>query len=155
VTSSAPPDISTGLIATALAIAIALSNKAGCNLPWATVRDAISARALKLALRAMAVGLASAQRVKLKLRTTQPSSDEKFRLNPDVLVAQAELKPNEIQDLADNIAEIRKAAGEADLKFLFKLELDGSGKTPDEGIINKLNKLNELLSKISRALSLK
>jgi hypothetical protein len=39
-----------------------------------------------------------------------------------------------------------------DLKFRIKLELDGSGKTPDEGIVNKLN---ELLAKVSKALSLK
>lgn len=157
VTSSALPEVWAGPTATAFAIAVALSNKAGSNLPWVTVRDAIngaiSARAFELALDSAPwpSDFASAQRVKLKVRATPPP-DDKFRLRPNVLVAEAELKANEIQDLADNIAEIRKAAGDVDLKFRIKLELDGSGKTPDEGIVNKLN---ELLAKVSKALSLK
>lgn len=146
----------TNQTATAIAIAVALSNKAGSNLPWATVRDAIngaiSARALELTLDSAPwpSDFASAQRVKLKPRTAPPPSDDRFRLRPDVIVAEAELKPSEIQDLADNIAEIRKAAGEAELKFHLKLELGGRGKSPDESTVKKLN---ELLARISKAFS--
>ena len=54
VTPSALPEVWTGQTATALAVAVALSNKAGTNLPWATVCEAIDgairARAIELAL---------------------------------------------------------------------------------------------------------
>jgi hypothetical protein len=154
VTSSALPEVWTGPTATAFAIAVALSNKAGINLPWVTVRNAIngaiSAQALELAIDSAQwpSDFASAANVKL----TPPRHDKGFRLEPDVLVAEAELRPSEIQDLADNIAEIRKAAGDAELKFQVKLELDGRGKMPNEGVVSKLN---ELLAKISKSLSLK
>ncbi len=157
-TPSALPNVWTNQTATAIAIAVALSNKAGSNLPWATVRDAINgainARTLELTLDSAPwpSDFASAQRVKFRQPSSPPPIDKEFRLRPDVLIAEAELRPSEIQDLADNIAEIRKAAGEAELKFRVKLELDGRGKTPDEGAVNKLN---ELLAKVSKALLLK
>ena len=75
-----------------------------------------------------------------------------FALKPDVLVAEAELRPSEIQDLAEQLPEIRKAAGPADLKFRLRLELDGRGSSPGQ---DALGKLNELLAKVSKALSFK
>ena len=158
VTPSALPDVWTNQTTTALAISVALSNKAGSNLPWATVRDAtngaISVRTLELTLDSARwpSDFASAQRVKLKLRTAPPPGDKQFRLRPDILVAEAELKPSEIQDLADNIAEIRKAAGDAELKFYLKLELGGRGKSPGQSAVKKLS---DLLARISKALSFK
>jgi hypothetical protein len=89
ITPSALPEVWTGTTATALAISVALSNKAGINLPWATVRDgingAISARTLEVTLDSAPwpSDFASAQRIKLKRRTTV--IDDKFRLRPDVL----------------------------------------------------------------------
>jgi hypothetical protein len=135
-----------------VAIAVALSDKAGVNLPWATVREAIGgairARATELALDSAPwpCDFAAAQNVKLKIPTGPVPKDE-FILRPDILRAEAELKPSEIQDLADNLAEIRKAAGEAKLKLRVILELDTQGQRQDGGIVKRVN---DLLAKISK-----
>jgi hypothetical protein len=158
VTPSALPEVWAGQTATALAIAVALSNKASVNLPWVTIREAITgairARAIEVALDSTQwpCEFASAQNVKFKLPTTPQPSKEDFRLTPDLLVAEADLKPSEIQDLAERIADLRKAAGEADLTFRLKLTLDGRGKAPDKTLVDKLN---GLLGEISKALSFK
>lgn len=157
VTPSALPEVRPGQTATAIAISAALSGKAGTNLPWATVREAISGavrvHAIEVALDSgpWPCDFAAAQNVKLKIPTTQPP-ETVFRLTPNVLVAEAEVKPSEIQDLADHLPDLRRATGEAELKFRLRLELDGRGKTPDQSIIDKLN---TLLAEISKALSLK
>jgi hypothetical protein len=94
-----------------------------------------------------------AQNVKLRLPAkTQQGEIEKFELKPDVLVAEAELKPNEIQDLADQLAEIKKAAGAIDLRFRLRVEVNGKGSVPAPSLIGKLN---ELLKKVSDRLFLK
>jgi len=76
-------------------------------------------------------------------------TEKGFEIHPNVLVAEADLKPNEVQDFAEQLLEIRKAAGAFDLKMHLRLELEGRGKSPDQGIVAKLN---ELLAKISKAL---
>jgi hypothetical protein len=94
-----------------------------------------------------------AQNVKLRLPSTPPSGPDKpFELRPDVLVAEAELRPNEIQDFAEQLAELRKAAGNLDLKLRLRLELDGRGKAPAQDIVAKLN---DLLAKVSKVFSFK
>jgi hypothetical protein len=65
-----------------------------------------------------------------------------------VLIAEAELRPNEIQDLAEQLAEIRKAAGGFDLKFRLRLELDGRGKSPDQETVNRPNHLLEQVAQL-------
>lgn len=50
-----------------------------------------------------------------------------------VLLAEADLKPNQIQDLADAIAGIKNAAG-IDLKFRLRIELGSESQPPDEAI---------------------
>jgi hypothetical protein len=156
VTPLALPDVWTGPTATALAIAVALSNKAGTNLPWATVRDAINgairARAIELALDSAPwpSDLASAQKIRLKLPSTPPPIEDKFKLTADVLVTEAELRPSEIQDLAEQIPDIRKTAAPLELKFRLRLELATGGKPLAS---DTLTPLNELLRKVSKALS--
>jgi hypothetical protein len=66
------------------------------------------------------------------VRLRPPTASQKpvempFAFKPDALVAEADLRPSEIQDLAEQLAEIRKAAGPADLKFRLRLELGGRG----------------------------
>ncbi len=75
-----------------------------------------------------------------------------FQSRPNVLIAEAELRPSEIQDLADQMPEIRKAAGAANLKFRFRVELDGDGTSPDGDTVAKLN---SLLNEVSKTLVLK
>jgi len=85
--------------------------------------------------------------------STPPSGREKpFELKPDVLVAEAELRPNEIQDFAEQLAELRKIASPLDLRLRLKLELDGRGKSPAQEIVAKLN---DLLAKVSKVLLFK
>ncbi len=57
-----------------------------------------------------------------------------------------------MQDIADQMPEIRKAAGAANLKFRFRVELDGDGTSPG---IDTVAKLNSLLAGVSKTLLLK
>jgi hypothetical protein len=157
VTPSALPEVWSGQTATAIAISVALSNKTGNNLPWATVREAISgairARVIEVALDSgpWPCDFAAAQNAKFRLPTA-PLPPGDFKLTPDMLFADAELRPSEIQDLAENIAEIRKAAGETELKFRIRLELGSRGKSAAPEIVGKLN---ALLGNISKTLVFK
>jgi hypothetical protein len=72
------------------------------------------------------------------------------RLAPGVLVAEADLRLNEIQDLADCIASISQAAIGFDLKFRLRIELSGSSRPPEDVVA----KLNLLLQEISDNLKL-
>jgi hypothetical protein len=101
------------------------------NLPCLQPRS--SARAIEVTVDSSQwpCDFAAAQNVKFKIPTT-PSTKDEF-LRPDVLVAEAELKPSEIQDLADNLAEIRKATGEAELRFRLKLSSMGAAKYRTRG----------------------
>ncbi len=153
------PDVRTDGATTALAVAIALSKKAGINLPWATVRDAIDgairARLIELALDSAPwpCDLAGAQNVKLRVAAGAKRPDDvPFKLRPNVLVTEADLRPSEIQDLAEQLPELRKAARAADLKFHLRVELDCGAMLPGEDAVAALNRL---LSKISKDLCLK
>jgi hypothetical protein len=159
VAPSSLPELWSGETTTALAIAVALSRKAGTNLPWATVRQAIDgairARIWETTLDSAAwpCDYAVAKSVKLKPGGLPlPREERRFELKPDVLVAEAEMRPNEIQDFAEQLAELRKAAGPLDLRLHLKLELDGRGKSLAQEIVAKLN---DLLAKVSKALSFK
>jgi hypothetical protein len=68
-----------------------------------------------------------------------------------MLVAEAELRLNELQDLADSVANIRQAAVGFDLKFRLRLELSGVSCLPDDGVA----KINLLLQEISEQLRLR
>ena len=93
---------------------------------------------------------AAAQNVKLRIpkgKTPPPPPPP-----PDVLIAEAELKPNEIQDFAEQLVQLRKAAAPLDLTLRLRLELHGRGKSPAQDIVTKLD---DLLAKVSKALSFK
>jgi len=64
---------------------------------------------------------------------------------PGVLVARAELKSSQIQDLADQISEITLAAAGLDLKFNIQVEVSGT----TSGSTDAVAKLNELLGAIA------
>ncbi len=59
---------------------------------------------------------------------------------PGVRVAEVELHPNEIQDLADILGELGKVTAGYDMKFILKIELGGTISPPDE-IVEKVDKL--------------
>jgi hypothetical protein len=143
---------------TALSLATALSTLQGVVLPWVTVRTAIEGA---LRIRVLEVGLGSAYwpcdfsgagAVRLKLR-----KEEAGPLPPPVVeqhrgrVAQAELRSDEIQNLADAIGEITKVAAGHDLKVHVEISLGGDKVPPDEVVL----KIDELLHSVSEKLKLR
>jgi hypothetical protein len=140
----------------ALAIATALSTKRGVNLPWSTVQtaieDGIRARWIELSSESAAwpCDLASAQQVIFQLPSTarEEPSEPKPR---GLLMAEDALEANGIQDLADQIPDISKAAVGNTLKFNIRIEFGGE-TTPDPEAVEKIN---ELLAEVSDKLRLK
>ena len=144
---------------TALAVSTALSKKVGKTLPWATVREALDgALRARLLERTPDSGpwpcdYVGAEAVKLQA----PHAPEReyppipTPPQPGILVTEAELRLNELQDLADSIAGIRQAAVGFDLKFRLQLELSGASRPPDDVVA----KVNLLLQDISEQLRLR
>ncbi len=137
---------------TAEAILDALSAKVEGRLPWRTVRDAIDG-----ALRAGIVQhvadsgawpceLAEAGRVDLRLPAQAPPRKPDDQLRPKgTRTAKAQLKSGQIQDLADRVADITKAAAGMDIRFTVTVELGGDSAPAPEAV----ERLQELLGDIS------
>ncbi len=159
---------------TALALADALSTQQGRILPWLTVREAITtaitARFLELAPGSARPGdFASASAVRLMLRgahvtppppvaPTQPSTVTEqpppYTPRPEssrsVLMAEATLETGEIQDLGEQVGEIKKRCTDYGLQATFHVRIDISGNaTPEQQAA-----LNTLLHEISDRLRL-
>jgi hypothetical protein len=132
--------------ATALAISVALSKKMGKTLPWANVCEAIDgafrARLLERTLDSGAwpCDYVGAQIVKLRLPSEQPPPPipPSPLPMPGVLVAEAELRPHQIQDLADVIGNLVQAAVGHDLKFRLRVELGSGTPLPNE-VVEKVD----------------
>ena len=138
----------------ALAIATALSTKRGVNLPWSTVQttieDGIRARWIELSNDSAAwpCDLASEQVI---LQVPSTVREEPSEPKPQgLLMAEDVLEANGIQDLADQIPDITKAAVGNTLKFNIRMEFGGE-TTPDPGAVEKIN---ELLAEVSDKLKL-
>ena len=139
----------------ALAIATALSTKRGVNLPWATVQtaieDGIRARWIEPSSDSAAwpCDLASAQQVIFQIPSTarEEPSEPKPR---GLLMAEDVLEANGIQDLAEQIPELTKAAVGTSLKFNIRIEFGGE-TTPNPEAVEKIN---ELLAEVSDKLKL-
>jgi len=70
---------------------------------------------------------------------------------PGILTARAELRSNQIQDLADQISQITLVAAGMDLKFTVQVELSGT----NAGSAESVAKLNDLLEAVSEELRLR
>jgi len=135
---------------TALAIANALSRKAGKVLPWPTVRDAIEgAMKARLLEKTLDSGpwpcpFGGAQQVRLRVPPEeQVRSTAKPPLSPPrpgFKVARAELHAHQIQDLADIVGELLRVTVGYELAFKLEVELGGSKLPPDE-VVQEVNKL--------------
>lgn len=144
---------------TALALSVGLSKKAGKTLPWATVKDVIDAALRSRILeRSESSGgwpcdYAFAKTVILRVpqQMSPPVSPPTPSPKPGIRVARAELRPAQIQDLADRVSEITKVAAGLDLKFRLEVELDSSGADATDAIV----KLNELFASIAEDLKLR
>jgi hypothetical protein len=151
-----------GEVTTALALSVALGKKFGKPLPWTIIRTAITgALNMRLIERTTDSGqwpcdLAGAAAVKFRLPShvggvpggfTPPSPTT----SQAGLFAQAELTPSQIQDLADVIGDLKKAAAGKDLRFTLRIEFAVTEKPSDEIVA----KLNEVLQGVSGELKLK
>ena len=146
--------------ANALAIATALSTRRGLTLPWSTVKsaidDGIRARWIELSDSNITwpCDINGAQHVVLQVPQNQKIREvekEPYQPTPSgMLTAEAALEANGIQDLADQIPDIAKAAVGNSLKFNVRIEFSGE-TTPDP---EQVQKINELLSEVSDDLKL-
>jgi len=145
-------------VASAVAIATALSQAEGATLPWKTVRDAISG-----ALQARFIELegdsaewpcefAAAKGVKLKVADAQPSgggadrgSDQRRGRSPHVRSAEADFEPSQLQDLGDLVPQLLEIKASSDVPIRFRVRLEvGDGVTPpDQAFVDQLNKILE------------
>ena len=146
----------------ALALATALSNQRGMTLPWHKVRtaieDGIRARWIELADSSASwpCDMAGAQNVVLQIPSKKRISEDRRGKPyegkpPGLLSAEVILEANGIQDLADQIPDIAKAAVGNPLKFNVRVEFGGETAPPPESV----KKINELLSEVSDELELK
>lgn len=69
---------------------------------------------------------------------------------PGVKVAEADLRPHEIQDLADVVGDLAGAAVGYELTFRLRIELGGESDLPDEVV----DKINQIVNSISENLKL-
>jgi hypothetical protein len=153
------PEAWSGGAITVLALSAALSQRAGKPLPWATLREVIDA-ALRLRWleRTPDSGpwpcdYAGAQAVRLRIPTERPPVPPPLTMadKPGVLVAEAELKPAQIQDLADALGDLGKAAAGHDLKYRLRIELGGTTPAPQTVVAE----VGRLLLDVSTDLKLK
>lgn len=146
---------------TALTLASALSSKVGKTLPWVTVRRAID-DALKLRLIERSedsgpwpCGYPQAGEVILAVpsETTTPTGTgvrEKEAIPYGAYVAESELRPDEIQSLAEMMGDLLREAAGLDLKFKVQIQLIGDGTVPDD----RVAALNEVLAQVSEEIRL-
>ena len=85
---------------------------------------------------------AAAKTVRLRVPAAPPPPKPR---RPGVRVAEADLKVNEIQDLADAIGELVKLATGHELKLGIRIEIGGDSSPSDELI----RKLNEIMKDVS------
>jgi hypothetical protein len=145
------PDAWQGETTSALAICTALTYKIGQTIPWRRVHDAINgatrARYLETTLDSAPwpVEFPAAQTLKLRV-PAQAAIPPPPQPQPvaGVYIAEAELRPNELQDLADALGQLGNAAAGHDLKYHMRIEVGGK---PPEAVISKLNGLLEKLKK--------
>ena len=139
----------------ALALATALSNKEGVNLPWHTVKSAIEgaiqANWLKLSEESAdwPCEFAGAQHVQLEIPPEIHDPDPPYPSG--VLVAEADLEAHGIQDLADQIPDMTTAAVGTGLKFNIRIEFGGETRPDPEAV----EKINALLGEVDDTLRLK
>ncbi len=122
-----PAGGSTDRVTSALAILDAASARAHLTLPWAIVSRTIDG-ALRTRLLELADGsgpwpceLAAAKDVRLKEREDVPGDIAGAREWPKV--AEADLEPGELHELADQTPALLKVAGREKLKYRVRIEL--------------------------------
>lgn len=142
---------------TAISLSVALSSKAGKNLPWRRIREAIDG-AIRARYLVTTVDSAAwpceypgAQYVRLRVpKEASPPTPPLSPPPPGFLIAEAELHPNEIQDLADALGEIMNLVAGYGIKFNMRIELEAEGMSKED-----LEKLDQILQSIADRLRLR
>ena len=149
------PDAWQGAETTAVAISAALSQKVGETLPWSVVREAINgaiqSRYLETTLDSgpWPCELSGSQAVRLRVPAGKPEVPQPpppAPAQPGVRVGEAELKLNEIQDLADVVGDLKSAVVGLNLKVTVRIELSGD-QPPSDDVIEKVNRVLSTVSK--------
>ena len=87
------------------------------------------------------------QNVRLKVPSgpLPPKKEPEKPKRPGFFWAEAELEPNQIQDLGEAIPELLKLKAKANLnvKFRVRLEAGNEAQPPDQAVIDQINKLLE------------
>ena len=141
------PDAWPGGVATAAGLAHALAAKLGRPLPWAMVRDVVEAAIRMRMVEAMPdsgtwpceIGAAHGVRLRVPSISASPTSPPPPPPLPGVLVAEAELRVNEIQNLADQIETLKKAAAGIPIKFTLRIEVGGGKQKPTKDVVSQLD----------------
>jgi hypothetical protein len=143
---------------TALAVTAALSNKYGKPLPWKLIQaafdGAFQAHYLERTMdsKPWPCDYGDAQWIKVRIPqgVTPPQTPRgtvDINIQPKTsgkMIAEADMQPSQLQDLAEIMGELLNASGEYGLKFTLRVEADS--KTSKE-LIDKLNSLlNEINS---------
>ena len=138
------PDAWTDGVATALSIATSLSAKIGSTLPWKSINDvithAINARFVQLDPMSgdWPCGFPAAHTIKLTVCTGTEAVSGRTRRGQlggdgaghnNLLVAEAALEANELQDLGDIIPELLEIRNSVDVPLAFRVQIEfGDGK---------------------------
>jgi len=165
------PEAWSGESTTALEITNTLSTKVGKPLPWLTVREvidgALRARLLDRSIdsgswpcdytgaRAVKIILPREQEAQHQPVSRQPTTIHESRpsSSPTILVAEAALQLDEIQDLSEQVGELMRTVTNAglNLHFHLRVELVPAAQVSDE----TLERVNELLEEVSKELRLR
>jgi hypothetical protein len=154
---------------TALAISDALSAKMGKILPWITVRETVStalnSRWLERSIDSGPVqsDYSGARALKICVRKDQPQQPKapaegprSYTLTPPpqpgLLVAEADLSSDKLQDFDEILPEILTATAEthSNITLRLRMELTAASPLPTEAI----EKINKLLQEVSEDLKL-
>ena len=136
-----------------------MSQKAGKRLPWAVVHTALNATfQTRMLERTVDSGpwpcdLPGAANLLVRLPGTPPPPPVKppELVKPaGVVVAQTNLDLAQIQDLADQVPELKKAVVGFPLKLHLRIELEGTKVPPPELIA----KINAMLAEVAKELKL-
>jgi len=136
--------------ATAYGLHQALSSKAGKQLPWSVVRNALDqAFSLGLIERALDSGpwpcdAGGAGAVKLRARKAEAKEQPKEGYG--AVVAKSELETHEFQELADQLAALREATAGHAMRLSVRIEIGEAGKVPPATVQN----VNAILAKVKK-----
>jgi hypothetical protein len=132
---------------TALDITAALSGKIGKPMPWKMVRDALAgAFNAHYLVRTADSGqwpcdYGGAQWIKLQMPQEMPMPPAPpLPVEPGALAAEGDLQPSQIQDLAEMMGELLKAAEGNELRFRLRIELEGK-EAASQQVIDRINKI--------------